>query len=87
MDLGPVLAGKAHELADDLARQMRADVVDELEFGTEGLGPVEDLPRDGADTSLHLADDARLELGRDRPAVGRVAGWVHRQQHVAHLLE
>ena len=50
-----------------------------------GLG--EDLSGDRADPLLEPGDHSRLELGRNRFAVGRVPGWIHRQQHVAHVLE
>ena len=87
MDRRPVLGWQAHDLAEDLARKVSADVVNELDVGPGLVGVVEDPANDLANPAVEFGDDPRLELRRDRLAVRRVARWIHRQEHVAHGLE
>ena len=87
MDRRPVLGRQAHDLAKDLARQVSADIVNELDVGPGLVGVVEDPANDLANPAVEFGDDPRLELRRDRLAVRRVAWRIHRQEHVAHGLE
>ena len=50
-------------------------------------GAFQDAAADGADLSVHRADDLGLEARDERAPVVDVPGWVHRQQHVAHADE
>ena len=68
MDRRPVLGWQAHDLAEDLARQVSADIVNELDVGPGLVGVVEDPANDLANPAVEFGDD-RAELRRDRLAV------------------
>jgi len=82
MDLGPVLARQPHQFADDLRREQRAHVMDELH-----LARPHDLPAHPADLPFERVDPASSKRGRQGPPVVGVPGRVHRQQHHPHHLE
>ena len=87
MDQRPVVGRQPHQLAEDLARQMGAHIVDELKLRALFVGAVEDRGDDLAHSTLEFSDDAGLELCSERFAIRGMPRRVHRQQHVAHVLE